>query len=772
MDDKKFVTPFRMHEDVVYLAEMEIGVQQQKQYLIIDTGSSLVWTQCDECPRCHVGKVPPYGRSQSRTFQEVSYGDNDKEEEAIASYYPAKTPGYITLCINGRCMFKALYNLSGQGETVQGCMSMDTFRFIDDRRYDYQAMFRMVFGCAHQERIALTTVKDYTGILGLGMGDTEITSFSYCPPPRMPSISRRDSWLRFGSHAQISGKKVPLVMRWGKYYLPLTAITYKYNILMSPVHVIAYKSQEDYLHMMVDTGTSLLNRPSSLHDDLLKEIDAIIKSENVVKAGTSSWPRHCYLGTMDKVKDITVTLSFDEGLDIELFTSALFVESQTKDGKPVVCVALNRVDDSSEAILSMLAQTTINVGDMLMLMLIHDKDQLAPMSREAECGFSLPIVHERPLAPSMDDENFKSPFRMHEDVVYLAEMEIGEQQQKQYLMIDIGSSLVWTQCDEYPRYHVGNEVSCGDNDKEEEAIASYYPAKPPRYITLCINGRCMFKALYNLFGQGETVQGYMSMDTFRFIDDRRYDYQAKFRMVFGCAHQERIALTTVKDCTVILGLGMGDGSFLCQTGITRFSYCAPPRMPSISRRDSWLRFGSHAQISGKKVPLVMRWGKYYLPLTAITYKYNILMFPLHVIAYKSREDYLHMRVDTGTSLLNLPSSLHDDLLKEIDAIIKSENVVKAGTSSWPRHCYLGTMDKVKDITVTLCFDEGLDIELFTSALFIESQTKDGKPVVCVAVNRVDDSSEAILSMLAQTTINVGYNLLRGEIVMDPIRCAR
>uniref|UniRef100_A0A0E0LSD4 Peptidase A1 domain-containing protein n=1 Tax=Oryza punctata TaxID=4537 RepID=A0A0E0LSD4_ORYPU len=482
MDDEKFVTPFGMHEDVVYLAEMEIGEQQQKQYLMIDTGSSLVWTQCDECPRYHVGNVRPYGRSQSRTFQE---------------------------------------------------------------------------------------------------------------------------------------------------------------------------------------------------------------------------------------------------------------------------------------------------------------DQLAPMSSEAEFGFSLPIVHGRPSAPSMDDEKFVTPFGMHEDVVYLAEMEIGEQQQKQYLMIDTGSSLVWTQCDECPRYHVGNvrpygrsqsrtfqEVSCGDNDKEEEAIASYYPAKPPRYIILCINGRCMFKVLYNLSRQGDTVQGYMLMNTFRFIDDRRYDYQAKFRMVFGCAHQERIVVTTVQDCTGIFGLGMGDASFLCQTGITRFSYCAPPRMPSISRRDSWLRFGSHAQISGKKVPLVMRWGKYYLPLTAITYKYNILMSHVPFIAYKSREDYLHMMVDRGTSLLNLPSSLYDDLLKEIDAIIKSENVVKAGTSSWPRHCYLGTVDKVKDITVRLSFDGGLDIELFTSALFVESQTKDGKPVVCVAMNRVDDSSEAILGMFAQTTINVGYDLLRGEIAMDPIRCAR
>uniref|UniRef100_A0A0E0LSD3 Peptidase A1 domain-containing protein n=1 Tax=Oryza punctata TaxID=4537 RepID=A0A0E0LSD3_ORYPU len=261
----------------------------------------------------------------------------------------------------------------------------------------------------------------------------------------------------------------------------------------------------------------------------------------------------------------------------------------------------------------------------------------------------------------MDAKKFKSPFRMHEDVVYLAEMEIGEQQQKQYLMIDTGSSLVWTQ---------------------------------------------------------------------------RYDYQPKFRMVFGCAHQERIALTTVKDCTGILGLDRK----------TRFSYCAPPRMPSISRRDSWLHFGSHAQISGKKVPLVIRWGKYYLTLTAITYKYNILMSPVPVIAYKSRKDYLHTMVDTGPSLQTLPSSSHDDQLKEIDAIIKSENVVKAGTSSWPRHSYLGTMDNVKDITVTLSF-EG-------------------------AANRVDDSSKAILGMFAQTTINVEYDLLRGEIAMDPIRCAR
>lgn len=415
----------------------------------------------------------------------------------------------------------------------------------------------------------------------------------------------------------------------------------------------------------------------------------------------------------------------------------------------------------------------------------HDKDQLAPMSSEAEFGFSLPIVHGRPPAPGMDDEKFVTPFRIYEDVAYLAEMEIGERQQKQYLLIDTGSSLVWTQCDECPHCHIGDvppygrsqsrtfqEVSCGDDDDndKEEAIASYCPAKPPGYITLCVNGRCMFKALYNLTGQGETVQGYMSMDTFHFIDDRRFDYQAKFRMVFGCAHQENIVLTAVKECTGILGLGMGDASFLRQTGITKFSYCAPPRMPGYSyRRHSWLRFGSHAQISGKKVPLVMRWGKYYLPLTAITYTYNELMSPVPIIAYKSQEDYLHMMVDTGTSLLSLPTSLHDDLIKEMEAIIKSENIME-GATRWPKHCYKRTMDEVKDITVTLSFDGGLDIELFTSALFIKTETTKG-PAVCLAVNRVDDSSKAILGMFAQTNINVGYDLLSREIAMDPIRCA-
>uniref|UniRef100_A0A0E0LSD5 Uncharacterized protein n=1 Tax=Oryza punctata TaxID=4537 RepID=A0A0E0LSD5_ORYPU len=129
-------------------------------------------------------------------------------------------------------------------------------------------------------------------------------------------------------------------------------------------------------------------------------------------------------------------------------------------------------------------------------MLIHDNDQLAPMSSEAEFGFSLPIVHGRPPAPSMDDKKIKSLFRMHEDVVYLAEMEIATEaiphdRHRQLFGLDT------TQCDECPRCHVGNvppygrsqsitfqEVSCGDNHKEEEAIASYYPAKP-RDISLC-----------------------------------------------------------------------------------------------------------------------------------------------------------------------------------------------------------------------------------------------------------------------------------------------
>lgn len=105
----------------------------------------------------------------------------------------------------------------------------------------------------------------------------------------------------------------------------------------------------------------------------------------------------------------------------------------------------------------------------------------------------------------------------------------------------------------------------------------------------------------------------------------------------------------------------------------------------------------------------------------------------------------------------------------MEAIIKSKNMME-GATRWPRHCYKRTMDEVKDITVTLSFDGGLDIELFTSALFVKTETING-PAVCLAVNRVDDSSKAILGMFAQTNINVGYDLLSREIAMDPIRCA-
>ncbi|CAL0316664.1 unnamed protein product [Lupinus luteus] len=171
------------------LVEVGIGTFDNNAYksylLVMDTGSTLVWTQCEDC------KVPPEGRCYP---QKEDYFPSSKSK----SYIPSKPQSF----------YNEIY---GEGSYSYGLYSKETFTFPSTSLSSPPSKFpNIVFGCGTNNRNVWA--KDNTfliaGIFGMGVGKNSFVyqikkqiggRFSYCfvrddvenPPPM---------YLRFGTN--------------------------------------------------------------------------------------------------------------------------------------------------------------------------------------------------------------------------------------------------------------------------------------------------------------------------------------------------------------------------------------------------------------------------------------------------------------------------------------------------------------------------------------------------------------------------------------------
>ncbi|KAE9464213.1 hypothetical protein C3L33_03858, partial [Rhododendron williamsianum] len=54
-----------------FVMNFSIGTPPQNTYAVPDTGSSLIWMQCNPCNRCYDQKIPRYNSRMSRSYEEV-----------------------------------------------------------------------------------------------------------------------------------------------------------------------------------------------------------------------------------------------------------------------------------------------------------------------------------------------------------------------------------------------------------------------------------------------------------------------------------------------------------------------------------------------------------------------------------------------------------------------------------------------------------------------------------------------------------------------------
>ncbi|XP_061372855.1 aspartyl protease family protein 2 [Gastrolobium bilobum] len=168
-----------------YFTRLGVGTPAKYVYMILDTGSDIVWLQCAPCRKCYSQTDPVFDPAKSRTFAGI----------------PCGAPLCRRLDSHG-CNKKKLcqYQVSyGDGSFTFGDFSTETLTFRKTR------VKRVAFGCGHDNEGLFVGA---AGLLGLGRGGLSFPvqtgrrfnqKFSYCLVDR--SASAKPSSLIFGDSA-------------------------------------------------------------------------------------------------------------------------------------------------------------------------------------------------------------------------------------------------------------------------------------------------------------------------------------------------------------------------------------------------------------------------------------------------------------------------------------------------------------------------------------------------------------------------------------------
>ncbi|KDO42752.1 hypothetical protein CISIN_1g014537mg [Citrus sinensis] len=198
-----------------YLIRISIGTPPTERLAVADTGSDLIWTQCEPCPpsQCYMQDSPLFDPKMSSTYKSLPCSSSQ-----CASLNQKS-------CSGVNCQYSVSY---GDGSFSNGNLATETVT-LGSTTGQAVALPGITFGCGTNNG-GLFNSKT-TGIVGLGGGDISLISqmrttiagkFSYC---LVPVSSTK---INFGTNGIVSGPGVvstPLTKAKTFYVLTIDAIS-------------------------------------------------------------------------------------------------------------------------------------------------------------------------------------------------------------------------------------------------------------------------------------------------------------------------------------------------------------------------------------------------------------------------------------------------------------------------------------------------------------------------------------------------------------------
>ncbi|OAY49009.1 aspartyl protease family protein 2 [Manihot esculenta] len=288
-----------------YFTRIGVGTPPKYVYMVLDTGSDIVWIQCAPCKKCYSQSDPVFDPRKSRSFAGIACGSPlCRRLDSPGCHTRKKT-----------CMYQVSY---GDGSFTYGDFSTETLTFRRTR------VGRVALGCGHDNEGLFVGA---AGLLGLGRGRLSFPSqsgrrfkrkFSYCLVDR--SASSRPSSVVFGDSAiSRTARFTPLISNPKLdtfYYVELLGISVG-GTLVPGISASLFKlDQTGSGGVIIDSGTSVtrLTRPAymALRDAFRA------RTTNLKRAPEFSLFDTCFdLSGMTEVKVPTVVLHF-RGADVSL----------------------------------------------------------------------------------------------------------------------------------------------------------------------------------------------------------------------------------------------------------------------------------------------------------------------------------------------------------------------------------------------------------------------------------------------------------------------
>ncbi|XP_015886741.2 protein ASPARTIC PROTEASE IN GUARD CELL 2 [Ziziphus jujuba] len=303
-----------------YFVRIGVGSPPRSQYMVIDSGSDIVWVQCQPCSQCYHQSDPVFDPAASASYTGVSCSS------AVCNRL--ENAG----CHAGRCRYEVSY---GDGSYTKGTLALETLTFG-------RAVIRNVaIGCGHMNQGMFVGA---AGLLGLGSGSMSFVgqlggqtggAYSYCLVSRGTVSSGS---LEFGRGAMPVGAAwVPLVRNPRApsfYYIGLVGLGVG-GIKLLISEDIFRLTELGYGGVVMDTGTAVTRLPTLAYETFRDTF--IQQTANLPRASGISIFDTCYnLNGFISVRVPTISFYFSGGPTLTLPASNFLIPV---DDKGTFCFA-------------------------------------------------------------------------------------------------------------------------------------------------------------------------------------------------------------------------------------------------------------------------------------------------------------------------------------------------------------------------------------------------------------------------------------------------
>ncbi|XP_020597458.1 aspartic proteinase nepenthesin-1-like [Phalaenopsis equestris] len=333
-----------------YLINFSIGTPPRYLPFIVDTGSSLVWTQCKPCRNCLKQPVPLFDPKKSSTFTKLSC--SSKHCSVLGSDYASQCS------TNPECHFD--YGYADGSETI-GYIGLEiaTFRYSSEKPLSVP---RFAIGCARANQGSMASS---SGTAGFGrsaeslVSQLRITRFSYCFIPYIPKNTKR-SPLFLGAVTGSPVHSTPLLKDDIFYYVSLEGITVGSARLPFGPDTFARK-KDGSGGTIFDSGTFNTNLITEVFEAVKKAFLSAIKlpvSEDTLSADYElcfDTPRR---GFSPESLEIPKLVFHFKGADMDL-PRENYVVYDAKER--MLCVMIEETEPSSTNIIGNFYQQNMNV---------------------------------------------------------------------------------------------------------------------------------------------------------------------------------------------------------------------------------------------------------------------------------------------------------------------------------------------------------------------------------------------------------------------------